>query len=275
MWIAPSPRRSAARTVPGRKAALAAALLAFVAAGTAGAAGPDGVGGPGVSRTVHDTRGTAAVGAVFHGPVSSAGDHYCTAGVVDSPGGDLVVTAAHCLSGGTAQRYFVPGYHDGTAPYGVWRLTSVTLDPAWREQQDQDADVAFARVAPLRGRRLQDVVGGFALATGRPASGAVRLTGYPSSADAPLTCENRVTAFSATQWRIVCASYSGGTSGSPWVTPDGSVVGVIGGHEEGGDTPDVSYSAAFGGAVAAQYRRAVAAGRGAAGTVPRVNTPEG
>jgi hypothetical protein len=35
---------------------------------------------------------------------------------------------------------------------------------------------------------------------------------------------------------------------------------VIGGYEQGGDTPDVSYAAAFGPAVAALYQRAQAGG---------------
>jgi hypothetical protein len=37
----------------------------------------------------------------------------------------------------------------------------------------------------------------------------------------------------------------------------GVVIGVIGGYEQGGDTPSVSYSPRFGRAVAALYRAAV------------------
>jgi hypothetical protein len=43
-------------------------------------------------------------------------------------------------------------------------------------------------------------------------------------------------------------------------TGQGTVVGVIGGYEEGGDTPAVSYSVAFGPSVSALYQQAVAAG---------------
>jgi hypothetical protein len=38
------------------------------------------------------------------------------------------------------------------------------------------------------------------------------------------------------------------------------VVGVIGGYEQGGDTPQVSYSSAFGANVAELYKAAVAGG---------------
>ena len=38
---------------------------------------------------------------------------------------------------------------------------------------------------------------------------------------------------------------------------DGQVVGVLGGHEQGGATADVSYSVVLGAEAAALYRRAV------------------
>jgi hypothetical protein len=43
-------------------------------------------------------------------------------------------------------------------------------------------------------------------------------------------------------------------------TGRGTVVGVIGGYETGGDTPDVSYSVYFGGEVADLFSQAQAAG---------------
>jgi hypothetical protein len=57
------------------------------------------------------------------------------------------------------------------------------------------------------------------------------------------------------------------TSGGPLLTgagPTGSgrgtVVGVIGGYQAGGATPDVSYSAYFGRDIAAVYRTALGQG---------------
>src|SRR5881409_2205655 len=44
------------------------------------------------------------VGALF-----ANGSHFCTASVVHSTTGDLVLTAAHCVKDGMA---FAPGYHD-------------------------------------------------------------------------------------------------------------------------------------------------------------------
>jgi hypothetical protein len=90
----------------------------------------------------------------------------------------------------------------------------------------------------------------------------VKVTGYPSSGDLPITCSNTSQEQSPTQLRIDCPDYTGGTSGSPWVTDfdpattTGTVVGVIGGYQRGGDTPDTSYSSYFGEDVQALYDRA-------------------
>lgn len=277
-------RRSVRSYRPGRTVALLVAWLTVTVAGAGvvvatGAPrfpAPEAVHGsgvsaglPGVSVTVHATARTKQVGALFDGGLP--GGHYCTASVVRSPGRNIVVTAAHCLSGRSGSTVFVPGYHDGRAPYGVWHLERVTLAPGWTSGADPDLDVAFAEVAPLNGREVQDVVGGYTIGTSGSGDSdgttpaPVRLTGYPSRSEAPLTCHNTAVPYSARQLRIVCADFSGGTSGGPWVTgldPErgtGTVIGVIGGHEKGGATADVSYSPAFGPAIRSLYEQAVAA----------------
>jgi Trypsin len=54
--------------------------------------------------------GTPAVGALFSLSGGHLGRHFCTASVVDSPVRDLVITAAHCVSGRRPGRVaFVPG----------------------------------------------------------------------------------------------------------------------------------------------------------------------
>jgi V8-like Glu-specific endopeptidase len=256
-------RTALGRAVSGRLSRDTALLMSWtvmVAVGsTASAAALTGDGGMlGTSYTVHDTRPFAAIGAIFRGAVSSSGHHFCSAGVVDSPRADVIVTAAHCVSDGIGDLFFAPGYHDGTAPYGVWRLDRVTVDPRWTAGQDPDVDVAFATVSSPDGREVQDVVGGYRVGSGLPTHGTVRLTGYPSASDAPLTCVNRITAYTTSQLRIACTAYSGGTSGSPWVVDEHTVVGVIGGFQQGGSTPDVSYSAYFGEDITALYRQALA-----------------
>ncbi|ELP69851.1 trypsin-like serine peptidase [Streptomyces turgidiscabies] len=203
---------------------------------------------------------SARVGALFNGDLE--GGHFCTASVVRSGGRDVILTAAHCLSGdGDTDVVFAPGYRDGRAPYGLWRVTKTFVPEAWSDRSDEDSDFAFATVASKGGRDLEDAVGANVLVTGR-ATGVseVVVTGYPNVRDAPLSCTNRPTAHSRTQQRIECPAFTDGTSGSPWVHVDaegeGEVVGVLGGFEQGGATDDVSYSAVLGGAAAALYREA-------------------
>ncbi|MDI3422466.1 trypsin-like serine peptidase [Streptomyces luteolus] len=193
---------------------------------------------------------SAEVGALF-------GDdgHFCTASVVHSPGRNLIVTAGHCLAEGDAVS-FAPGYRDGDAPYGHWKVDRVFADAAWTDGEDEDHDLAFATVRPREGRAVEDVTGANTLATDGRTGREVTLTGYPSAEEAPRTCTATPTAFHHTQQRIACPDFSSGTSGSPWVDGDGRITGVLGGHHGGGDSPDVSYSVLLDERAAALYREA-------------------
>ncbi|MGW0392735.1 trypsin-like serine peptidase [Streptomyces sp. NPDC003042] len=209
------------------------------------------------AAAVRAAPGAAAdrVGPLFAGALD--GGHFCTAAVVRGAGRDVIATAAHCLDSPDTAR-FVPGYRDGGAPYGVWRLTGVYIDPGWTEREDPDVDIAFATVTPQGGdtAALEDLVGAFPVATGpQPDDVTVTVLGYPSSLDTPLLCSNATSLFSATQRRIGCPDLSGGTSGSPWLA-DGALAGVLGGHEGGGTVPDVSYSAVMGERALELYRAA-------------------
>jgi len=210
--------------------------------------------------------GTAAVGALFTVSDGTLGSHFCTASVVHSPHGNLLVTAAHCLSGRTGTVAFVPGYHDGSTPYGVWSVSQVFTDQAWTADGSVDDDVAFAEVDPdLMGTEIEDVTGAETLGLNQKAGQLTRVIGYPAAASAPVVCDQRTTAFGPAQLEFDCGGYPGGTSGGPFLvrvnpaTGTGTVTGVIGGYEQGGITPSVSYSVAFGSAVGALYATAVAA----------------
>jgi V8-like Glu-specific endopeptidase len=184
----------------------------------------------------------------------------CTASVVDAPGRDLLVTAAHCVYtagvGPVDGLTFAPGYRDGATPLGEWAVDKVTVDQHWQDSGDPEYDVAFLTVHPADGRRIQDAVGGNPIGVNRGFDLPVTVTGYPFDHEAPITCTTRTTAQSATQQRFDCGGFSDGTSGSPWLTDRGELVGVIGGYQAGGDTPEISYSVSFDDRVLALYRQA-------------------
>jgi V8-like Glu-specific endopeptidase len=211
------------------------------------------------------TARTAAVGALFTVQSGRLGAHFCSASVVDSPSGDLVLTAAHCLAQHPVNSVvFIPGYAHGKAPYGVWTVSRVVVDRNWQSAADPDDDFAFLVVRPRGGPdRVEDRTGGEAIGIGESAGKAVTVTGYPNGLDQPISCDNRTVAFSATQFEFDCGGYTNGTSGSPFVANvpgrggPGTVIGVIGGYEQGGLTPSVSYAARFGQSMADLYQTAI------------------
>ncbi len=237
---------------------------------------PASLAGPKASPDGHSTpfEGLPAVGALFYPDDNGADHHFCTASVVHSPGGDVVATAAHCLSDpangspNPASVVFAPGFHDGQRPYGVWRATSVLIDPHWAANSDQDSDVAFLVVHKDGDpkARIEDAVGAERIAFGSDRPATVGVIGYPSSSDRPISCLNSLTAYSPTQSQFDCTGFADGTSGSPVLqgidpkTGLGTLVGVIGGYQEGGDSDDVSYAVYFGDRIQALFVQAATAG---------------
>jgi V8-like Glu-specific endopeptidase len=209
--------------------------------------------------------GTAAVGALFTRSGGKLGAHFCTASVVSSPAGNLLITAAHCMQGKSLSPVgsivFAPGYHNGRFPHGLWVVRAVYVDSAWASDQNPDDDVAFL-IAGRPGMHIQNSTGAEILRIDRPPQ-MVRVIGYPNATNRPITCTAPARSFGARQMVFDCDGYTNGTSGGPFLahvsatTGDGWVIGVIGGYQQGGDTPNVSYSPRFFAAVRALYQTAI------------------
>jgi hypothetical protein len=178
------------------------------------------------------------------GALFANGSHFCSASVVHSDAGDLVLTAAHCVTGGAGVT-FAPGYHDGVAPLGMWTVTDVAVADGWTSSADPDLDFAFLTVHQAgNAASLESLTGANTLGIDQGFDHEITLTGYPDTTDSPVVCTGTTTRSDTYQQRVACPGFPDGTSGGPWVT-NGVVIGVIGGYQLGGDTPDVSYSAYF------------------------------
>lgn len=216
--------------------------------------------------------GLPQIGALFGYDGGATSSHFCSGSVVASDTGDIVITAAHCVYDASSGSLindiaFVPGYHDGQQPYGVWTPSQIVVAPQWLNDQDPDYDVAFLVVhQPGSAQRIQDAVGADQLGVDSDSPALTQVVGYPIGTEQPITCTDYTKQFSSTQLEFDCPGYPEGTSGGPFLTDVdprsglGTVVGVIGGYETGGDSPDVSYSAYFGDSVAALFEQAQAAG---------------
>jgi len=265
--------RTGARSMAGRsvrRAALLSGLMAtvlgaYVLTPLAQAAGSPAVrvklGVPVVFN------GTAAVGALFTESDGKLIRHFCTASVVSSPGENLLITAAHCMQGRSltplGHIVFAPGYHNGKFPHGIWIVRSVYVNSAWAQDRNQNDDVAFL-VAGRPGTRIQRHTGAETLAVDEPPQ-VVEVIGYPDATNRPITCTARARNFDDHHQMVFdCDDYTNGTSGGPFLalvnarTGDGKVIGVIGGYQEGGDTPDISYSPRFYSNIRSLYDTAVA-----------------
>lgn len=63
-----------------------------------------------------------------------SGSGHCSATLIDTPSGRLVLTAAHCLhdwSGWVRRVRFLPGFDDGRAYYNTWGAVNVLVPNPW------------------------------------------------------------------------------------------------------------------------------------------------
>lgn len=245
--------QSAVETSFGATAAQAGQLRADDAAPVA--AGPGQA--PGTKKGV-PFDGTPAVGALFITARGKLVRHFCTASVVHSPQRNLLITAAHCMTGKSLSRgriEFAPGYNEGKFPYRLWPVTGVWVNSSWSRHRNPNDDFAFLEVH-IRGKQIEKYTGAEKLLADQVPPEVVQVIGYPDAKRQPITCTATASAYNPVhsglqQLVFDCDNFTDGTSGGPFLmkvsrkTGDGLVVGVIGGYEQGGDSPNVSYSARF------------------------------
>jgi V8-like Glu-specific endopeptidase len=225
----------------------------------------------------------AAVGKVFF--TLGEQNYVCSGALVGGKHADVVLTAAHCVTGGPGKGglrqwatnwMFVPGFANGLLPYGEYTARRFFVSPDWtgpaggREQYD----AAFVQVAPASldgvavaappppGLPVQ-----FARSQEAAALGPAYVFGYP--AQVPFSgldlsyCAGPAAA-SGGSVRTPCGM-TAGDSGGPWLaglspaTGSGTVVAVST-YKVSGD-PRVLYGAVLGPQARALYERAVSSSR--------------
>ncbi|MGP3952396.1 trypsin-like serine peptidase [Streptomyces sp. 7N604] len=160
----------------------------------------------------------------------------CSGNAVTSANASTVLTAGHCvkLEGNWHTNWvFVPGYHDGQAPYGRWTAAKTLSTPQWSASEDINYDVGAAVVSPLDGKRLTEVVGGQGVAFNTGYTVDMYAFGFPAAA--PYDGEKFIYCSGTTFQDFLLSSdhgmscdMTGGSSGGPWFTKfdEGSGTGL-------------------------------------------------
>lgn len=229
--------------------------------------------GPALYAASSDTyyEGSKTIGVLYYVDNGMA-SHHCTASVVHSPKGNVILTAGHC---GNGSKYaFVPQYRTGKPasqqPNGIWAIDRVFKDPRHTDTgPGSNLDFAFATVKPDKlGRQVEQITGANTLTRTPSYKVWVDVIGYPrvkhDPKDQAIKCRTKTTRLTGyKQLRMECGGFHGGTSGSPWLMnydekkKTGQVVGNLGGVGGGGATSDVSYSPYYDNEVFKLYQDAV------------------
>lgn len=227
-----------------RRWAFGIAMLIAVAAGGTAAAQPHDP-----TPSAANSPGSSIVGVIFPPHSDQQG---CTATVINSYTRDLILTAAHCVSGSGAGWTFAPDWHSGAAPRGRWTVTAAYALPGWMSDQDPQQDMAMLKVAPRvidgQERKLQTVTGAADVGLAPPAGQHVTDIAYNNDSGEPIRCTTTVY-WTRGHPSFDCHGYLGGSSGSPWLVTSGprpKIVAMIGGLHQGGCEESTSYSSAFG-----------------------------
>ncbi|WP_169953372.1 trypsin-like serine protease [Microbispora sp. H11081] len=184
-------------------------------------------------------------------------EYWCSASAVHSARRNLVATAGHCAyalaQDDTVDNWvFIPGYHDGVAPSGIFVGHTLYMHEDFAGQGDFDRDYAFVTVhrgftwqpyvegGRLKYRsvdvgRLEDRVGAFRFSSSKPTGRPISVFGYPAGANPdgsrPYTGQTVKSCVGTTEKKFVSAPtwqldhgvrlpgcpFTAGASGGPWV----------------------------------------------------------
>jgi V8-like Glu-specific endopeptidase len=211
-------------------------------------------------------------GAIF-AVIPRFGTARCSGTAVDSPNRSVVITAGHCVHElgrwFDSDWVFVPGYHDGVRPFGVFVARWLGSTRPWIHGGSENGDVGAAVVGRNeRGQLLGAAVGGDRIAFDRSPRQLFDVHGYPVAAPfngaTQRLCAGTpylghdVASFLWTgplNLALTC-DVTGGASGGGW-TIEGDVLNGVTDYGYG-DDPTTDFGAYFGGAVRDLYERAAA-----------------
>jgi len=210
-------------------------------------------------------------GAIFIVLPHGSGFGRCSGTAVNSPNRSVVITAGHCVNEFghwfNQDWVFVPGFHDGVRPFGVFVAKWLGATARWVGGGSENADVGAAVVSRNeRGQTLGAAVGGDQIAFGLSPSQVFDVHGYPVAppfdgasqrlcAGTPFLGHDLISFLQPGPLNLaLTCEVTGGASGGGW-TIHGDVLNGVTNYGYG-DDPSTDFGSYFGGAVRDLYERA-------------------
>lgn len=175
---------------------------------------------------------TSTNGKVFFTEGSS--NYVCSGTALLSGNKSVVWTAGHCVNDGANHFHtnwaFVPGYADGSRPYGTWTARTLLTTQGWATSSDFSYDNGAAVVNLNGGRALTDVVGGRNIAFNYARDQTYAANGYPAAP--PFNGERLYACTSPLRYNDtsgdpatmgISCNMTGGSSGGGWIVNDALV----------------------------------------------------
>ncbi len=210
-------------------------------------------------------------GAIFIVLPDGFGFGRCSGTAVDAPNRSVVITAGHCVNEFghwfNQDWVFVPGYHDGVRPFGVFVAKWLGATGPWVSGGSENADVGAAVVSRNeRGQTLGAAVGGDKIAWGLSPSQVFDVHGYPVAAPfdgasqrlcagTPFLGHDLISFLQPGPLNLaLTCEVTGGASGGGW-TIHGDVLNGVTNYGYG-DDPTTDFGSYFGAAVGDLYKQA-------------------
>jgi hypothetical protein len=210
-------------------------------------------------------------GAIFIVLPHGFGFGRCSGTAVDSSNRSVVITAGHCVNEFghwfNQDWVFVPGYHDGVRPFGVFVAKWLGATAPWVNGGSENGDVGAAVVSRNeRGQTLGEAVGGDHIAFGLLPNQVFDVHGYPVAppfdgagqrlcAGTPFLGHDLISFLQPGPLNLaLTCEVTGGASGGGWTIHGNVLNGVTNyGYD---DDPTTDFGSYFGGAVRDLYAQA-------------------
>jgi V8-like Glu-specific endopeptidase len=210
-------------------------------------------------------------GAIFIVLPHGGGFGRCSGTAVNAPNRSVVITAGHCINQSrhwfNQDWVFVPGYHDGVRPFGIFVAKWLGATAPWVDGGSENADVGAAVVSSNeRGQLLGAAAGGDEIAFGLSPNQVFDVHGYPVAppfdgasqrvcAGTPFLGHDVISFLQPGPLNLaLTCEVTGGASGGGW-TIHGNVLNGVTNYGYDDDTT-TDFGSYFGGAVRALYEQA-------------------